>query len=129
MENKVVQFKDYKTIPPEHMDSFNNGTIMKAKETNSNHKNYSDGDGSDMDKYATKEELKTLETKIDGRFNVIDKTLENLPDKMKLLINESDEKRRADEKDTKRFFWGTIIIGGISAISAIISVILTIIFH
>jgi len=126
MNNKVIPFTDYKTIAPADMDSFNSGTIRENNEVSSN---YGNGGGSDMDKYATKEELKTLETKIDGRFNVIDKTLENLPDKMKLLINESDEKRRADEKDTKRFFWGTIIIGGISAISAIISVILTIIFH
>lgn len=126
MNDKVIPLTNYKTIAPADMDSFNSGTIMKTNEVSSRDGN---GGGSDMDKYATKEELRTLETKIDGQFNVLNKTLEDLPDKMKLLINESDEKRRTDEKDTKRFFWGTIIIGGISAISAIISVILTIIFH
>lgn len=73
MNNKVIPFTDYKTIAPADMDSFSSGTIRKTNEISSNHGN---GGGSGMDKYATKEELKTLETKIDGQFNTLNAKLD-----------------------------------------------------
>lgn len=73
MEDKVIQLNSYKTIAPEDMDSFNSGTI---KENNSDYHKKGNGGGSGMDKYATKEELRNLETKIDGQFNTLNAKLD-----------------------------------------------------
>lgn len=73
MNNKIVPLTNYKSIPPEDMDSFDSDTIKKSNSTyHSNH----DGGGSDMDKYVTKGELKNLETKIDGQFDTLDAKLD-----------------------------------------------------
>lgn len=155
MNNKVIPFTDYKTIAPADMDSFSSGTIRKTNEISSNHGN---GGGSDMDKYATKEELKTLETKIDGQFNALnakldgnfglmnekfssinDKIIDNrkfqdekftsLPEQIKNIVHDSEDKQRKEINDNRKFIWGTIVIGGLATIASIVSVILTIVFH
>lgn len=155
MNNKVISFTDYKTIAPADMDSFNSGTIRKTNEVSSN---YGNGDGSDMDKYATKEELRTLETKIDGQFNALnakldgnfglmnekfssinDKIIDNrkfqdekftsLPEQIKNIVHDSEDKQRKEINDNRKFIWGTIVIGGLATIASIVSVILTIVFH
>lgn len=78
MNNKIISLTNYKPILPEDMDSFNSGTIKKSS---SDHYN-NDGGGSDMDKYATKEELKytqeLLSEKIDHRSDVIEEKITNL---------------------------------------------------
>lgn len=70
---KVIQLKNFTSIAPQDMDSFDSDTIRKTNEVSSN---YGNGGGSDMDKYATKEELKTLEAKIDGQFNTLNAKLD-----------------------------------------------------
>ena len=78
MNNKIIPLTNYKPILPEDMDSFNSGTIKKSS---SDHYN-NDGGGSDIDKYATKEELKhtqeLLSEKIDHRSDVIEEKITNL---------------------------------------------------
>lgn len=76
MNNKVIPFTDYKTIAPQDMDSFDSDTMKKSDSTY--HSNHSGG-GSDMDKYATKEELKhtqeILSEKINHRSDVIEEKI------------------------------------------------------
>lgn len=76
MNNKVIPITDPETIAPSDMDSFNSGTIMKTNEVSSRDGN---GGGSNMDKYATKEELKHtkefLSEKIDHRSDVIEEKI------------------------------------------------------
>lgn len=116
------------------------------------------GGGSDMDKYVTKEELKTLETKIDGQFNTLNAKLDgnfslmnerfssmnakiiddhkfqdekftSLPEQIKNIVHDSEDKQRKEINDNRKFIWGTIVIGGLATIASIASVILTIVFH
>jgi len=116
-----------------------------------------------MDKYATKEELKTLEAKIDGQFNTLDAHLDghfnliderfksidskldanhkiqdehfksinekfnSLPDKIKTIVRDSEDKQKKEISDNRKFIWGTLIIGGLATISSIASVIITLV--
>ncbi|AYE38439.1 hypothetical protein D1B17_07220 [Companilactobacillus zhachilii] len=78
MDVKIIQLDNYKNIPPNNMDSFDGGTIEKSSNGNSNNHN-GNGGSSNMDKYATKEELKhtqeLLSEKIDHRSDVIEEKI------------------------------------------------------
>ncbi|WP_288728442.1 hypothetical protein [uncultured Limosilactobacillus sp.] len=87
------------------------------------------GDSGNMDKYVTHQELNTVIAKINGRFDITDEKIDNLSDKFPIvvenkLLNEREYQRQL-QKENRRFFWGTIIIGGISALTGIISIILS----
>lgn len=111
--------------------------LNKAKDTNQKpgtlvykpprkYDNYGGG-GGNMDKYVSHQELNTVIAKINGRFDIIDEKIDNLSDKFPIvvenkLLNEREYQRQL-QKENRRFFWGTIIIGGISALTGIISII------
>ncbi|APX72896.1 hypothetical protein M5C72_07260 [Companilactobacillus allii] len=122
MNDNISYINDYSKIDPNEMDLFKNDTTKN-----------SDGGGSNMDKYATKEELlateKLLSEKIDYRFDLLEEKISSIPDKTRIMLNDSEKIQQKEFKDNRRFFWGTIIIGGISALSAVISAILTVVFH
>ena len=72
-----------------------------------------------------------LNSKIDNKFNVLDNKIDNLEKNIPMIIENAlykeREYQRNQQKENRRFFWGTIIIGGISAVAAIISAIVS--FH
>lgn len=123
------------------MDEHKITYLSKAKDTNKKpgtlvdtslrkYNNYGGG-GGNMDKYVTHQELNTATAKINGRFDIIDEKIDNLSDKFPIvvenkLLNEREYQRQL-QKENRRFFWGTIIIGGISALTGIISIILSLI--
>ncbi|ALB29236.1 hypothetical protein [Companilactobacillus heilongjiangensis] len=78
MNKNVVNITDYKEVAPGDMDSFNDGTNIKKNSGNSNNRN-NDGGNHNMDKFATKEELKhtqeLLSEKIDHRSDVIEEKI------------------------------------------------------
>lgn len=113
-----------------------------------------DGGGEDMNKkFVTHDELKIsqletqnkliqldnkidtkfseLSSKIDSKFNILDNKIDNLEKNIPIIIENALYKEREyqqnQQKENRRFFWGTIIIGGISAVAAIISAIVS--FH
>lgn len=77
------------------------------------------GGGNMNDKYVTKE---YLNAKIDDKFEQIPNVIEN-------SILKEREFQREQQKETRRFFWGTIIIGGISAVAGVASVIVSLILR
>ncbi|MCQ4116576.1 MULTISPECIES: hypothetical protein [Ligilactobacillus] len=72
-----------------------------------------------------------LSSKIDSKFNILDNKIDNLEKNIPIIIENALYKEREyqqnQQKENRRFFWGTIIIGGISAVAAIISAIVS--FH
>ena len=116
--------------------------------------NSSDGGGGNMNKkFVTHDELKIsqletqnkliqldnktdtkfseLSSKIDSKFNILDNKIDNFEKNIPIIIENALYKEREyqqnQQKENRRFFWGTIIIGGISAVAAIISIIVS--FH
>lgn len=89
--------------------------------------NNGNGGGGNMDKYVSHQELNTVIAKINGRFDIIDEKIDNLSDKFPIVVEnkllKEREYQRQLQKENRRFFWGTIIIGGISALTGIISII------
>ena len=117
-------------------------------------RNSSDGGGGNMNKkFVTHDELKIsqletqnkliqldnktdtkfseLSSKIDSKFNILDNKIDNFEKNIPIIIENAMYKEREyqqnQQKENRRFFWGTIIIGGISAVAAIISIIVS--FH
>lgn len=113
MNNKVIPFTDYKTIAPQDMDSFDSDTMKKSDSTY--HSNHSGG-GSDMDKYATKEELKTLETKIDGQFNTLNAKLDGYFKNIDTQFKNTDNQFKQVNSKLNWLFGiiAAVIIAGIS---------------
>lgn len=77
-----------------------------------------------------------LDKKIDSKFNGLDNKIDRLNDKFDDKFNQipmiienalykEREYQRNQQKENRRFFWGTIIIGGISAVAAIVSVVIS----
>ncbi|MCT3207451.1 hypothetical protein EFO75_01730 [Limosilactobacillus reuteri] len=101
---------------------------------NSNHYNNGNGGGGNMnDKYVTKEylnaKLETIDTKIDALSKHIDDKFEQIPNVIENSILKEREFQREQQKETRRFFWGTIIIGGISAVAGVASVIVSLVLR
>lgn len=75
MSSNILKFENPKIISPNDMDSFDNDTIRTNNSTNG-------GGGSGMDKYVTKDELKSTEAllseKIDHRADVTDSKLSSV---------------------------------------------------
>lgn len=101
---------------------------------NSNHYNNGNGGGGNMnDKYVTKEylnaKLETIDTKIAALSKHIDDKFEQIPNVIENSILKEREFQREQQKETRRFFWGTIIIGGISAVAGVASVIVSLVLR
>lgn len=96
--------------------------------------NGDNGGGGNMDdKYVTKEylnaKLENIDTKINSLSSHIDDKFEQLPNVIENAILKEREFQREQQKETRRFFWGTIIIGGISAVAGVASVIVSLILR
>ncbi|MCC4394455.1 hypothetical protein LMC00_00515 [Limosilactobacillus reuteri] len=96
--------------------------------------NNDNGGGGNMnDKYVTKEylnaKIETIDTKIDALSKHIDDKFEQIPNVIENSILKEREFQREQQKETRRFFWGTIIIGGISAVAGVASVIVSLILR
>ncbi len=97
---------------------------------------YNNGNGGSRnmdDKYVTKEylnaKLENIDTKINSLSSHIDDKFEQLPNVIENAILKEREFQREQQKETRRFFWGTIIIGGISAVAGVASVIVSLILR
>lgn len=77
----------------------------------------------------TQDELEKLNTKLDAKFEVINHRLDNLEKNIPMMIENALLKEREyqtnQQKENRRFFWGTIIIGGISAIAGVVSILVS----
>ena len=77
----------------------------------------------------TQAELEKLNTKLDAKFEVINHRLDNLDKNIPMMIENALLKerdyQRDQQKENRRFFWGTIIIGGISAIAGVVSILVS----
>lgn len=71
-----------------------------------------------------------LNSKIDSKFNILDNKIDNLEKNIPIMIENAlykeREYQRGQQKENRRFFWGTIIIGGVSALAGIASAIISI---
>lgn len=92
--------------------------------------------------YVTKQDLQISELKtqnkldkLDAHFNNIENKIDGLKESFNLEINglkesinlkienemlKSEQKRVQEQKEWRRFFWGTIVIGGLGVVIAII---------
>lgn len=97
--------------------------------------NNGDGGGNMDDKYVSKDylnaRLDTINQKIDGLNQHIDDGFNSLGKQIPLEINNAilneRQYQQAQQKENRRFFWGTIIIGGIAALAGIGSLVVAII--
>ena len=91
---------------------------------------YAEEDGKNMSDYVTREELNhavdKLSSKIevseaheDTRFVELNGKLDQIPDKIKLALNDYDEKQRQSHKETIRFLSGTILLGIVTILVSI----------
>lgn len=99
---------------------------------------YNGGDGGgNMDDYVTQSEFKISELKTQNKLDRLESKIDSLSDKVDTKFNQipgiienamlkEREYQRVQQRETRRFFWGTIIIGGISAVAGVISVIVSI---
>ena len=120
--DNVISFKGENTnVEPGtsaiHSTSYNNGG----------------GGGNMNDKYVTKEylnaKLETIDAKIDALSKHIDDKFDQIPNVIENSILKEREFQREQQKETKRFFWGTIFIGGISAVAGVAAVIVSLILR
>lgn len=95
----------------------------------------SSGGDDNMKNYVTREELNhavdRLSSKIDlseahteTKLANLEAKIENIPDKINLALSNHDKVQRQEHRETQRFLWGTIAIGGLSLIVTIISMFL-----
>ena len=81
--------------------------------------------------YVSKElldaKLETLNTKIDSGLDRINDKLDNMPVLIQNELLKEREYQDTKQKEKRRFIWGTIIIGGLSALAGIVSAIISII--
>ena len=92
-------------------------------------------------KYVTHDELKIsqleaqnkldrLANKMDSNFKSINQRFDNLERNIPMMIENAlykeREYQRGQQKENRRFFWGTIIIGGVSALAGMASAVISI---
>lgn len=121
----IPYIDDYRTSSPEN---FVNPNELLDNKGNNN------GGGNNMDnKYVTKEyfnaKFETIDTKIDALSKHIDDKFDQIPNIIENSILKEREFQREQQKETRRFFWGTIIIGGVSALAGVASVIISLLLH
>lgn len=87
--------------------------------------NYVTHDELKISQLETQNKIDKLDSKIDNLSEKIDEKFNSIPMMIENALYKEREYQREQQKETRRFFWGTIIIGGISAISAIISIVIS----
>lgn len=104
-QNNILKMDDFQTtsFPVDH-----SSTIYHTSDNNS------DNGGSDMNKYVTHEELKITELKLENKIDKLSIGIENIPDKIKLLIQDSEKEQQRQHTETVRWVVGTLIIGIVS---------------
>lgn len=82
---------------------------------------------SKIDHFETKIDgsFNTLDAKIDGKFNLINEKFDRIPEQIKLALSDSEKEKQKEHLQTVRYLVGTLLIGGISAIAAIISIVIS----
>lgn len=111
-----------------HLNDFrNNNDFVLPQEIRDN-----DGNGGENnmdDKFATKEyvnaKLEAINVKLDALSQHIDDKFDQVPNIIENAALKEREFQRDQQKENRRFFWGTIVIGGISAVAAVISLIIS----
>ncbi|MHC3377788.1 hypothetical protein [Ligilactobacillus equi] len=80
-------------------------------------------------KYVTHDELRISQLETQNKLDKIDSKIDNLSDKIPMIIENAmlkeREYQRNQQKENRRFFWGTIIIGGIGAVAGVVSIIIS----
>lgn len=90
---------------------------------------YNGNGGGNMNEYVTREEFNNAMHQIDRKFDQVDHRLDlidqkfgqkfdQIPVMIENALFKEREYQRSQQKENRRFFWGTIIIGGISAVAA-----------
>lgn len=76
----------------------------------------------------TNSKINELEIKMNSRFNKIDARFDNindkfdsLPEKIENIVMKNNQERDKEQKETRRYLWGTIFIGTVSMIISIIA--------
>lgn len=122
---KVISISDYETISnPEEI-------ALPGRKPHNEDINNNQGGVEDMktNDYVSKDlldaKLETVNSKIDSINQHIDDEFDKIPTIIENSLFKEREYQREQQKENRRFFWGTIIIGGISAIAAVVSAIVS----
>lgn len=109
--------------------SYNIDNTSNRGDDNMKKQDYVTHDELTISELKTQRQLDRIENKIDNLSNQVSHAIsEDVPKTIELALLKEREYQKERQKDNRRFFWGTIIIGGISAIAAIGSIIATIFF-
>lgn len=109
--------------------SYNIDNTSNRGDDNMKKQDYVTHDELTISELKTQRHLDRIENKIDNLSNQVSHAIsEDIPKTIELALLKEREYQKERQKDNRRFFWGTIIIGGISAIAAIGSIIATIFF-
>lgn len=109
--------------------SYNIDNTSNRGDDNMKKQDYVTHDELTISELKTQRHLDRIENKIDNLSNQVSHAIsEDVPKTIELALLKEREYQKERQKDNRRFFWGTIIIGGISAIAAIGSIIATIFF-
>ncbi len=109
--------------------SYNIDNTSNRGDDNMKNQDYVTHDELTISELKTQNQLDRIENKIDNLSNQVSHAIsEDVPKTIELALLKEREYQKERQKDNRRFFWGTIIIGGISAIAAIGSIIATIFF-
>ncbi|MBM6763081.1 hypothetical protein [Ligilactobacillus agilis] len=97
---------------------------------NMNNNNYVTHDELTISQLETQNRINQLDNKIDTKFSELNSKIDNLEKNIPIMIENAlykeREYQRGQQKENRRFFWGTIIIGGVSALAGIASTIISI---
>ncbi|KRL81765.1 hypothetical protein FC36_GL001357 [Ligilactobacillus equi DSM 15833 = JCM 10991] len=73
--------------------------------------------------------IDNLEKRVDDRFDSFEKRIDDKFNSIPMIIENAmlkeREYQRNQQKENRRFFWGTIIIGGIGAVAGVVSIIIS----
>lgn len=109
--------------------SYNIDNTSNRGDDNMKKQDYVTHDELTISELKNQRQLDRIENKIDNLSNQVSHAIsEDVPKTIELALLKEREYQKERQKDNRRFFWGTIIIGGISAIAAIGSIIATIFF-
>lgn len=110
----------------------NNVIPLNISERKKRKTSYADTKGVDQtmskDNYITREELESIEEKIDLKIKVaiqpLESKIDNLPTLFKTIILEEREYQSEKRKETNRYVWGTIAIGVIGIVVSVVGFII-----
>lgn len=109
--------------------SYNIDNTSNRGDDNMKNQDYVTHDELTISELKTQNQLDRIENKMDNLSNQVSHAIsEDIPQKIELALLKEREYQKQQQKDNRRFFWSTIIIGGISAIAAIGGVVATIFF-